>query len=349
MLPLPLLPRRSNHAAPPWDCLQSLGLLLGLILSCGLASTEALAQRPFLAHDALYRSETAQRVFFDGYAFTAEVSYRQAGEVQGDGRPTIGSNPLGLAFRLDYQLAKQIDLSAIVDASGSSVGSSGSVAGRSLSISWVALKYYWTVDNSDYAFRLAVDPSLDGRTGFSQTDFAFFANTLLSPIFSTDFAIGARRVQRGYERYELRETTAGGDDDPQDLPPPQLASPSDLDLFYTRAMGWELHLMMSYNVLFDPAGSNLFGSLIVNRGQYELSDFSLDDTGTPTGSGTGTADSGGFYTSEYRGGAVWLRTGVEYNRPAYQVAPFLNWPVKHWTPSGNNAPRIHVGVRLMLR
>ena len=105
-------------------------------------------------------------------------------EVQGDGRPTIGSNPLGLAFRLDYQLAKQMDLSAIVDASGSSVGSSGSVAGRSLSISWVALKYYWTVDNSDYAFRLAVDPSLDGRTGFSQTDFAFFANTLLSPIFS---------------------------------------------------------------------------------------------------------------------------------------------------------------------
>ena len=345
MLPLPLSPRRSDRAVPSWDCVHGLGFLLGLVLFCGLAATEALAQRPFLAHDALYRSETAQRVFFDGYAFTAEISYRQAGEVQGDGRPTIGSNPLGLAFRLDYQLAKQIDLSAIVDASGNSVGSSGGVAGRSLSVSWVALKYYWTVDNSDYAFRLAVDPSLDGRTGFSQTDFAFFANTLLSPVFSTDFAIGARRVQRGYERYELREETAG-DDGQQDLPPPQLTSPSDLDLFYTRAMGWELHLMMSYNVLFDPAGSNLFASFIVNRGQYELSDFSLDDAGTPTGSGTAAGDA---YTSEYRGGAIWLRTGVEYNRPAYQVAPFLNWPVKHWTPEGNNAPRIHVGVRLMLR
>ena len=348
MLPLPLPPRRPNRAVPFGGRFRSLGLLLGLAICCGLTATETLAQRPFLAHDALYRSETAERVFFDGYAFTAEVSYRQAGEVQGDGRPTIGSNPLGLAFRLDYQLARRIDLSAIIDASGNSVGASGGVAGRSLSVPWVALKYYWTVDNSDYAFRLAVDPSLDGRTGFSQTDFAFFANTLLSPIFSTDFAIGARRVQRGYERYELREETPDVEGGQEALPPPQLASPSELDLFYTRAMGWEMHLMMSYNVLFDPAGSNLFAAFIVNRGQYELSDFSLDAAGTPTGSGT-SAQNEGFYTSEYRGGAVWLRTGVEYNRPAYQVAPFLNWPVKHWTPSGNNAPRIHVGVRLMLR
>lgn len=314
-------------------------VVVGLAVVCGLAAPNVSAQRPFLAHDVLYRSETAERVFFDGYAFTAEVSYRQAGEVRGDGRPAIGSNPLGLAFRLDYQLATRMDLSATIDASGSSMGASNGVAGRSLSVSWLALKYYWTVDNSDYAFRLAVDPSMDGRTGFSQIDLAFLANSLLSSIFSTDFAIGMRRVQRGYERIAEAPADVGNE-----APPPQLDA-STPGFLYTHAMGWELHLMMSHSVLFDPAGSNLFASFIVNRGQYRLSDFSLDEAGNPSALAGGARSS----RQEYRGGVVWLRTGVEYNRPSYQVAPFLNWPVKHWTPRGNNVPRIHVGVRLMLR
>lgn len=345
----PLPPRRLSRlrtSAP------RLLLAVGIALACGPGATEdVLAQRPFLAHDALYRSETAQRVFFDGYAFTAEVSYRQAGQVQDDGRPTIGSNPLGLAFRLDYQLAKRIDLSAIIDASGSSAGASTTVAGRSLSVSWVALKYYWTVDNSDYAFRLAVDPSLDGRTGFSQTDFAFLANTLLSPMLSTDFAIGARRVQRGYERYEPPAETPSADD-VEEAPPPRLDA-ADPSILFTRAIGWELHLMMSYNVLFDPAGSNVFASLIVNRGQYRLSDFPMGAADAPAAAYSGSADTladgAPSFTREYRGGVVWMRTGIEYNRPSYRVAPFLNLPLKHWTPKGNNAPRIHFGVQLMLR
>ena len=343
MPPLPLRrPSRPRMTAP------RLFVTVGVVLACGLGAADVQAQRPFLAHDALYRSETAQRLFFDGYAFTAEVSYRRAGQVQDDGRPTIGANPLGLAFRLDYQLARRIDLSAIVDASGSSAGASSTVAGRSLSVSWVALKYYWTVDNSDYAFRLAVDPSLDGRTGFSQTDFAFLANTLLSPMLSTDFAIGARRVQRGYERYEPA-AEAPEAEGATEAPPPLLDA-SDPSILFTRASGWELHLMMSYNVLLDPAKSNVFASLIVNRGRYQLADFPVGEAEAPAERAAAYgADGTPSLRREYRGGVVWARTGIEYNRPSYQIAPFLNLPLKHWTPRGNNAPRIHFGVRLMLR
>ena len=346
----PLPPRRPSR---PRTSAPRLFVAVGLALVCGFGAADVQAQRPFLAHDALYRSETAERLFFDGYAFTAEVSYRRAGQVQDDGRPSIGANPLGLAFRLDYQLARRIDLSAIVDASGASAGASTTVAGRSLSVSWLALKYYWTVDNSDYAFRLAVDPSLDGRTGFSQTDFAFLASTLLSPMFSTDFAIGARRVQRGYERYEPPSEAADGDG-AGEAPPPLLAT-SDPNILFTRAIGWELHLMMSYNVLLDPAKSNVFASLIVNRGQYQLSDFPMGGEAEAPAERTAAyganalADGAPTFTREYRGGVVWVRTGVEYNRPGYQVAPFLNLPLKHWTPQGNHAPRVHFGVRLMLR
>jgi hypothetical protein len=55
----------------------------------------------------------------------------------------------------------------------------------------------------------------------------------------------------------------------------------------------------------------------------------------------------------YRGGTIWIRFGVEFNRPSYQVSPFLGAPLKQWTPDAQSGDwpeaRLHFGMQLTLR
>ena len=317
----------------------SLGLLLGILLFVGFLPQDAVGQRPFRLSDPLYRGETARRHFYDRYALTGEVSYRSAGSIQGDGLPASNSD-LAFRFRLDYELAKRLDLSAIVDA----VGAAGA---RRVSLSWLVLKYYRYIEesNSDYAIRLAIDPSSDGRVGFPQVDLAFLYFSPLSPILTTDFAIGLRRVNIGY----LQLT-----------PPPQIAPGESFvvrprpQLLGTRALGTELHVMMNYNLLFDPAGSNLFIDFLGEAGAYDLIESQIvSSRGGDIGDLEGNVDESTEDKIAFRGGTIWARFGIEFKRPSYQISPFLGAPLKQWTPEENAdewpKARFHFGVQFTLR
>jgi len=314
------------------------------LLTVADSALPALAQAPFRVYDPFYRGETARRAFYDGYAFTAELSYRASGSILG-GRQSLNPDPFGLSFRLDYQLAPLVDISAIIDAASSS-------AGRKLTLQWIAVKAYHKQEYTDYAVRLAVDPAFDGRVGFPQMDLAFLSTSLLAPNVSTDYALGVRRVRFGYER--LRQTALELGDDL--LMPVLMAS----DIVYTRALGWEAHIMMQYSVLLNPARSNAFVSLLVDVGQYDLIESSLREANLEVrasaiqnakfSDGPEPSVTSGSGAREYRGGVISVRTGFEYNRPSYQLHPFVSLPVRQWMPDEGGPPaRINVGVRLTLR
>ena len=318
----------------------SLWLLLGLLLGLGLLPEDALAQRPFRLSDPFYRGETARRHFFDNYALTGEISYRSAGTLQGDGVPAASSD-LVFQFRFDYQLSRRFDLSAIMDAAGGA-------GTRRLTLSWVVLKYYRYVEEtrSDYAIRLAVDPSVNGNMGFPQVDLAFLYTSFLSPVLSSDFVLGIRRVNIGYAQF---------------LPPEPLTSD---DIFvirprptvlFTRALGNEMHVLMNYNLLLDPAESNLFVDFLGEFGSYDVIEAPVE-----ANRGLNLADlelGEGVQEEEertaYRGGTVWMRFGIEFNRPSYQVSPFLGMPLTQWAPQSVDEDwpksRLHFGFQLMLR
>jgi hypothetical protein len=316
-------------------------LLAGVLLLGGFAAGEAAAQRPYRTTDPFYKSETARRAFFDSYAFTGEVSYRTAGEVQENALPTALNN-LAFSLRFDYQLASRLDLSAIVDAVGGS-------SGRTLSLSWIVLKYYRYLDDADYAFRLAVDPASDGRVGFPQIDFAFLYNSLVAPDLSYDLAVGMRRVNIGYAQLLPAEPLPAGS------PIIFVSRPRWL---YTRALGTEAHMAVSYSWHFDPAASNLFFGVLGEAGSYELVETPLSQ------SATGAApineidqldkrSEEGLEKTPYLGGVAWLRAGIEFNRPRYQVSPFAALRLAQYVREDGEdwaepAP-INLGVRLMLR
>lgn len=313
-----------------------LGLLCGVLL--GLLTQDAAAQRPFRISDPFYRSETARRDFYDRYALTGEVSYYSAGTLESD--VPASSNDLAFRFRFDYELAQRLDLGAVFDA----VGEAGA---RRVTLSWVVLKYYRYLEesNSDYAFRLAVDPASDGRVGFPQVDLAFVYTSPVSPVVMSDFAIGLRRVNIGYlQLIPATEIPDGGNFVVR--PQPQLLG--------TRALGTELHVMMNYNLHFDPAGSNLYVNFLGEAGAYNL----VESTIQAGNDGQLKAETSGNAGEEeakmsYRGGTIWVRFGVEFNRPSYQLSPFLGTPLKQWTPDADDTEwpraRLHFGVQLMLR
>lgn len=316
-----------------------------LLLCAFLLPSLSFAQRPFLLHDPLYRSEQSQRAFFSGYAITAEVAYRNAGSIQGEALQTLEPNPLGLSFRLDYKLAASMDMSAIVDAAGSTIR-------RGLSLSWLVFKYYERSETASFALRLAVDPSFDGRAGFPQIDVAWLSSSLLTPLSSTEFAFGIRRVRLGYEQWVISEPVLTNNFVLHDAEV-GLNTRNDLDVIRTRALGWEIHMMLGYNVKFDPAGSNLFVSLLGQAGSYDLLETSEQE---PLLQQLTLAAAKEFKrevttTSEYLGGIVWFRAGIEFNRPSYQILPFIGIPLQQWTPSSRDWPRSkrQIGVRLMLR
>ena len=113
-----------------------------------------------------------------------------------------------------------------------------------------------------------------------------------------------------------------------------------------RVIGRELHLTWGYNALFDPAGSRVSVAFLGEAGDFRL---------VPTGPG---ADSTAVGTTgeRVRSGIGWLRAGLEWSRPSYQLAPYVAVPVVTWADvrgepvrHGPMPERARFGVRLTLR
>lgn len=300
----------------------------------------ALAQRPFEVLDPFYQEETARRTFFDGFAISGEVGYnttgpfRQAAEADRRG-------PLALSFRFDYALARQLDVSAVFDVSGGLVSQLG---GGPVRLSWIVVKPYWHNEDTDYAVRIAVDPASQGGLGFRQTDIAFLSSSDLSPLVSSDFAIGMRHAQVGFERIQV---DGGG------LLDPDLATAAP-EVTHTRAIGKEVHVMWGHRLYFDPAGSHFFLTLMAEAMDYDLIEAELFGGSDEAGEEDEAAGEG--TRAQYRGGVGWVRGGFEINRPGYRFSPFVSVPMVSWLDlageSGTRGPRfgdLRLGLRLTLR
>lgn len=299
----------------------------------------AQAQRPFRTHEPFYRDESARRAFFDAFAVTGELSYRSPGTLGNTVTPgnAVVPNPVGglaMVFNLDYQLAPQLDFSAILDASGS-------LSGQSITLSWLALKRYWHADGTDYALRFAFDPRPAPKTGFGfrQIDLAGVVTTLLSRRVSMDIIGGTRRANIGIERLLL---TGGGIDQAFEV---ETKVPGP-DLVFNQARGQEVHLMVRYNVHFDPARSHLFTSVLYEAGDYEITEQLVSQIGI----GRATQE-----THSFRGQVVWLRIGISWHRPSYRVAPFISLPLQTWERpdayllDAQGPQRANFGLRITLR
>lgn len=339
--------KQVQQVGPPSDRIGAFNatafrLLIGVV--CFLIPDTSWAQRPFQQYDQLYRSEQSQRSFYGSYALTAEVAYRNASSIRSGGYEIGQSNPMGVSFRLDYQLAQQLDFSAMVDAAGNSTR-------RNLSLSWLVFKYYERNESSTFALRLAVDPSFDSRVGFPQIDAAWISSSTLSPVVSSEFAIGLRRVRLGYEQSQIVE--------PGLLNGYQLHDVGvfgrEIQKVNTRAFGWEFHLTFGYNFKVDPAGSNFFVTVLGHAGSYDLLETSQESVlngNLPAQLAAATSYKKEIETSsDYLGGVVWLRSGFEFNRPNILIMPYIGLPVQQWAPDSGDWPRSRrqVGVRLMLR
>lgn len=314
-------------------CRRAFRALLFVLLVPGAA----LAQRPFDVLDPFYQEESARRDFYDGFAVSGEVGYRSSGPFRqtADADPR---GPLALSFRFDYALARQIDVSAVFDVSGGLVSQLG---GGPVRLSWIVIKPYWHNEDTDYAVRIAVDPVSEGGVGFRQTDIAFLSSSNLSPLISSDFAIGLRHAQVGYERLQVED--GGG------LMDPAFTS-ADPEFVRTRAIGREVHVMWGHRLHFDPAGSNFFLTFLAEAMDYDVIESQLfdedpsDDEANPETSG------------QYRGGVGWARTGFEVSRPGYQFSPFVSVPMVSWLDVAGESdtwgPRfenLRLGLRLTLR
>ena len=300
-----------------------LGVHAGAALVAGLALVApARAQTPFRPLDPFYQGESAQREFFGEVAVSGELHYRSADLLQPAPEARVG-NPFAVSVRLDYALLPQVDVSGIVDLSGG--------LGRGpVGLSWVVLKPYWHNDGTDYAVRIAVDPASEGGLGFRQTDVAFLSTSTLSPEWTSDFALGVRRVRTGFETTLLDEADAFLRADGERV----------------RVIGRELHATWGYNAVFDPAGSRVSLALLAEAGDYTL--VTSGPAQPPVDSTAGE--------ERVRSGIGWLQAGVEWSRPSYQIAPFLSVPLVTWAVvrgepvrHGPRPDHARFGLRLTIR
>ncbi|SHK35037.1 hypothetical protein [Rhodothermus profundi] len=311
-----------------------------LLLGAGL-SDPTRAQTPAQLNDGLYHSETARRSFFDGYAVGTELfcCARTLGQESGPASSGLFGLPLGLRFHLNYALGDQLDLGVVLNASGGTTG-------RTLAIDWILLKFYQASEKDSYAFRLAVDPAMDGMLGFPQIDVALLTSSLLSPFVVANYAVGLRRVRTGYERWtplEEPETASDAAFTTAD-PPPRF------EITYQQAFGWELHLLVRYALLLNPARSNVFVSLTGTARYYNLIESARETRTMAEGAGKRSADAAATWERTYTGGIVWVQSGLEYNRPSYQILPFVGLPLLFWSSETEEAaPRVQAGLRLTLR
>lgn len=299
-------------------------MMVGLMLA-----PAALAQRPVQTFDPFYQGESAARHFFNSYAIAAELTYRPPGLLQSEASAVaaVSGAAIGMNLRLDYRLADYLDLGFYVDAAGNG-------SGRSMDLSWVALKYYRMQEGIDYALRFAIDPSSDGRSGFPQADLGFLYSTPLSPLVTQDFAIGIRRVQIGFQELHTIDSPPI---DPGD--PLVSAQGSSTLLVRGRTQGWEMRFSWSHNILFDPAGSNLFVAILAEGGKFDLLEWETGDDGSDRS------------TTRFTGGVVWVRSGLQIERPGFQFAPYLSIPMRQWARPSDDWPRsrARIGLRFMVR
>ncbi|HEX9951510.1 MAG TPA: hypothetical protein VGB53_07060 [Rubricoccaceae bacterium] len=287
----------------------------------------AVAQGGFQTLDPFYRGEAAQRSFDGEFAVSAEAAVRDA-DLLGVAEPGTPASPLAFSGRVDFALLPQVDLSLVADLTGG-------VGRGPMGLSWVVVKPYWRNEATDYAIRVAVDPASEGGLGFRQTDVAFLSATTLSPDVTTDIALGIRRVRTGYTL--AADAVAAGELGGDAL---LSAAPGEDGV---RVVGQELRVSWGYNVVFDPAGSRLALGLVAEAG-----DYALVRAGGPTEDDRGR--------ERIRSGIGWLRAGLEFSRPAYQLAPFMSIPLVTWADVrgepvryGPRPEKLRAGLRVMLR
>jgi len=283
---------------------------LSLQLVCAVSPVVLLAQRPFFANDPLYRDETARRTYYDGYAVSGEVSYRPIDPIY-----TGGAASLGVLFRADYEVTSQFDVSAIVDAFG------GPQA-QSMRLAWIAVKHHWHSEGADMAVRVAFEPRppIGGGIGFRQTDVGFFYSKVLSPTVETVIALGLRHVRTGFQ-----------------------SQTADFGYSVKETRGFEAHLVLGYNLIFDPARSHISLSLGYEGGRYDVTDRVLPPSVPSPG-----------LTNEFAGHVLWIQTGLHWYRPTYQLVPFVRVPLaveqKGDGPTRGKGPRyVNVGFRVTIR
>lgn len=302
-------------------------VVMVLLATALMPLSSAVAQRPFRFNDTLYRDEKAARSFFDTFAFTGEVLYRPERVPIGNGVSAV-AEPIGYTLRLDYQLAKQFDLAIVFDAVGS--------LPTSFAVRWFSLKYYRTIDGANYAVRMALDPVPDGQGGFPQVDAALLYSSVVNQDVTSNIAFGIRRVRIGLE--QLVEI-------PPPVPDPPFASgASTFAVEFTRALGWEVHGELRYSALVDPGGSNAFFAVLGEFGSYEI----VKEIGNVAADATAPDSEA---ETDFRGGVVWFRSGLELSRPSVSLTPFISLPVGQWSPGTDQWPRsrLQLGLRLVLR
>lgn len=307
-------PRQSRNSRRARHLMMAPLYLVGLAV---ITADTAEAQRPFASNDPFYRNETARRAFHDGYAVSGEITYQSVGP------SAVGaSSSLGMLMQLDYGLGSQFDVTAVVNFAGGTEG-------QNVDLTWVALKHHWHRDGADMALRLAFEPrpAANGGLGFRQTDLAFLYSKSLSPQVGTQVAAGVRYARTGYRgsgAVDVGTPLAG--------------------IAYTEATGVEGHLKLGYDLIFDPARSHVSVALDYQAGTYDLVERMIV---------MGT-DSGGADLGEFQGHVLWVRTGLHWYRPTYQLVPTISVPLMRSNagagPTLGKGPRfINLGLRLTLR
>ena len=118
-------------------------------------------------------------------------------------------------------------------------------------------------------------------------------------------------------------------------------------------VGQEVRISWDGNALFDPAGSRITFGVAAEGNSYTL-------VQTPAaGFGSDRAPSEGAEPEQSEriwGGTGWVRTGLEFSRPVYRIAPFASLPVLTWANDrgepvrhGPRLDRVQFGLRLTLR
>lgn len=313
------------------------------------AAGAAAAQGGFETLDPSYGGETAQRGFYGGFALSGEAAFRSADplSVSVPGTPT-GSD-FALSARLDYVLLPQVDLALVADLSGAA-------RRGSMGLSWVVVKPYWHSEMTDYAVRVAVDPASEGGLGFRQTDVAFLSTTAVSPTATYDFSVSLRRVRTGYSDAQVvgEAAYANALADPAAPAVGVAFLESGADPERVRLVGQEFRISWDGNALFDPAGSRISFGIAAEASNYSL--FRARFTGPSGGDPTEDELEEAAESERVWGGTGWVRAGMEFSRPSYQLAPFASLPVVTMASDrgepvrhGPRLSKLQFGLRVTLR
>ena len=315
----------------------------GALAALALVAVPAAAQGTFQTLDPSYGGETARRGFYGGFALSGEAAYRDPDLLDSAAPGAPAPSDLSLSARLDYALLPQVDLALVADLTGAAQN------GR-MGLSWVVVKPYWHNEGTDYAIRVAVDPVSEGGLGFRQTDVAFLSTTALSPAVTSDLSLGLRRLRTGYTSIDplLTEPQAEVERAPGDS---RILLGSE-ETVRSRVVGQAVRAAWGYNVLFDPAGSRLAVGLVAEAADYSV--FQVDEVEFAEGDGAPVEAE--EPSDRVRSAVGWMRAGVEFSRPSYQLAPFVSVPVVTWADvqgeSVRHGPRfekVRVGLRVTLR